>query len=50
MKVTITRLKKTALVLAGVMMAAALLVATAPARATDDDSAATFKSKCAMCQ
>jgi mono/diheme cytochrome c family protein len=48
MKVTITRLKKMALVLAGVMMAATLLVATAPARATDD-SAATFKSKCAMC-
>ena len=49
MKVTVTRLKKMALVLAGVMMAAALLVATAPARATDDDSAATYKSKCAMC-
>jgi len=49
MKVTITRLKKMALALAGVMMAAALLAATAPARATGDDSAATFKSKCAMC-
>src|SRR5256885_12592941 len=49
MKVTITRLKKMALVLAGVMMAAALLAATAPARATGDDSAAMFKSKCAMC-
>ncbi len=49
MKVTITRLKKVALVLAGVMIAATLLIVTAPARATDDDSAATFKSKCAMC-
>jgi len=49
MKVTITRLKKMALVLAGVLMAATLLVATAPARATDDDSAPTYKSKCAMC-
>jgi len=49
MKVTITRLKKMTLVLAGVMMAAALLVATAPARATDEAAATTFKSKCAMC-
>ena len=49
MKVTITRLKKMVLVLAGVMMAAALLVATAPARAIGDDSAATFKTKCAPC-
>ena len=49
MKVTVTRLKKIALVLGGLMIAATLLVVTAPARATDDDSAALFKSKCAMC-
>lgn len=49
MKVKITRLKKMALVMAGAMIAATLLVVTAPARATDDDSATLFKSKCAMC-
>ena len=49
MKATITRFKKMALVLAGAMMAATLLIASAPARATDDDTAALFKSKCAMC-
>ena len=49
MKVTITRLKKMAFVLAGAMVAAMLLVVAAPARATDDDSAALYKSKCAMC-
>jgi len=50
MKVTITRVKKIALVLVGVMIAATLLIATAPARATaDDDSGALYKSKCTMC-
>ncbi len=49
MKVTITRVKKIALVLAGAMIAATLLVASAPARATDDESSALYKSKCAMC-
>ena len=49
MKATITRFKKMALVLAGALMAATLLIASAPARATDDDTAALFKSKCAMC-
>jgi mono/diheme cytochrome c family protein len=50
MKVTINRLKKVALVLAGVMIAATLFIASAPARATaDDETSALFKSKCAMC-
>ncbi|HXI74633.1 MAG TPA: cytochrome c [Pyrinomonadaceae bacterium] len=50
MKVTITRVKKIALVLAGVMIAATLLIASAPARATaDDDTGGLFKAKCAMC-
>ncbi len=50
MRFRITRVKKIALVLAGVMMAAMLLVASAPARATaDDDAAGMFKAKCAMC-
>ncbi len=46
MKVTV---KRVGLVLAGVM-AATLLIASAPARATaDDDAGALFKTKCAMC-
>lgn len=50
MKVTITRLKKAGLVVAGLAMAVTLLVVSAPARSTvDDDYAAMFKSKCAMC-
>ena len=50
MKLTMTRIKKVALVLAGVMFAAALLISSAPARTTaDDDAGALFKTKCAMC-
>lgn len=50
MKVTSTRLKRAGLVLAGLAMAITLLVASAPARATaDDDYAAMYKTKCAMC-
>lgn len=50
MKGTITRVKKIALLLAGVMIAASILIASAPARATaDDDAAGLFKAKCAMC-
>lgn len=50
MKVTITRIKRAALVLAGLTMAVTLLVVSAPARSNaDEDSAAVFKSKCAMC-
>ena len=49
MKVTISWLKRLGLVIGGTVMAAALLITSAPARATDDDSAALFKSKCAMC-
>lgn len=50
MRLRITRVKQVGLVLAGVMMAATLLIASAPARATaDDDSGALYKSKCAMC-
>lgn len=50
MKVTMTRLKKAGLALAGLAMAITLLVVSAPVRATaDDDYAAMYKSKCAMC-
>ena len=50
MKVTLTRVKKMALMVAGVTMAATVLIASAPARATvDDDATGTFKAKCAMC-
>lgn len=48
--VSITRLKKLALVLAGVMIAATFLIASVPAlTTTDDDAAALYKSKCFAC-
>jgi mono/diheme cytochrome c family protein len=47
--VLVTRLKKVAFVLAGVMIAATLLIVSAPARANDDDAAALYKSKCVAC-
>ena len=48
--VSITRLKKLALVLAGVMFAATFLITSVPARTTtDDDTAALYKSKCFAC-
>jgi mono/diheme cytochrome c family protein len=50
MEVPITRLKKLAFVLAGVMISAAFLIASVPARTTtDDDAAALYKSKCFAC-
>jgi mono/diheme cytochrome c family protein len=50
LKVSITRLKTVAFVLAGVMIAATFLIATVPARtATADDTAALYKSKCFAC-
>src|SRR5438045_7261582 len=50
MKVTITRFKQVALVLAGALIAATLWIASPAARATaDDDAAALYKTKCAMC-
>lgn len=50
MKGTITRLKRAGLILAGLAMAITLLVVSAPARVTaDDDYAAMYKTKCAMC-
>jgi mono/diheme cytochrome c family protein len=50
MKVSMTRLKKLAFVLAGAMIAATFLIVSVPARTTtDDDTAALFKAKCAMC-
>jgi mono/diheme cytochrome c family protein len=49
MKVT-TWLKRAVLIVGGVAMASALLIASAPARATtDDDAAALYKSKCFAC-
>ena len=50
MKVSITRWKKLALVLAGVMFAMTFLIASVPARtATQDDGAALYKAKCFAC-
>lgn len=50
MEVPITRLKKVAFVLAGVMISATFLIASVPARTTtDDDAAALYKSKCFAC-
>lgn len=49
MKVTISWLKRLGFVIGGTAMLGAVLIASAPARTTDDDSAALFKSKCAMC-
>ncbi|MGZ8847219.1 MAG: c-type cytochrome [Pyrinomonadaceae bacterium] len=49
MKVKINWLKRLAFVIGGTAMLGAVLIASAPARTTDDDSAALYKSKCAMC-
>ena len=50
MRVLINRFKKLSFVLAGIVFAAAFLVAAVPARMeTQDDTAALFKSKCAAC-
>ncbi len=50
MKVSITRLRKLAFVLAGVMVAATFLIASVPARTTaGDDTAALYKTKCFAC-
>jgi len=38
-----------ALLVAAMAMVAALFIVSAPARATDEDAAATYKSKCKMC-
>ncbi len=47
---SITRMKKLALVLAGVMVTAAFLIVSVGARANaQDDSAALYKSKCFAC-
>ncbi|HVS82064.1 MAG TPA: cytochrome c [Pyrinomonadaceae bacterium] len=50
MKVSITRLRKLAFVLAGVMVAATFVIASIPARTNaDDDAAALYKTKCFAC-
>ncbi len=50
MKVAITRLKKLAFLVAGVMVAATLWIAPVPARTSTDDEAATlYKAKCFAC-
>src|SRR5712692_10085122 len=50
MRVSITRLKKLAFLLAGVMVVAAFLIASVPGRTTtDDDAAALYKTKCFAC-
>ena len=48
--VSIIRVKKLALLLAGVMIAATFLIVSVPARTTtDDDAAALYKTKCFAC-
>ena len=48
--VSVTRLKKVAFVLAGVMIAATFLIASARTRsAAADDTAALYKTKCVAC-
>jgi mono/diheme cytochrome c family protein len=50
LKVSIARLKMLAFVLAGLMIAATLLIVSVPARtATQDDVAALYKTKCFAC-
>jgi mono/diheme cytochrome c family protein len=49
MKVSITRLTKAAFVLVGVVVAATFLIVSVPARTTDDDTAALYKTKCFAC-
>lgn len=50
MRVSIKQWKRPVLALAGVIFAVTLLITSAPARtATDDDSAALYKSKCVAC-
>jgi mono/diheme cytochrome c family protein len=48
--VSIIRLKKLALVLGGMMFAVVFLIVSVPARtATDDETAALYKTKCYAC-
>lgn len=50
MKVSITRWRKPAFVLAGVMISATFLIASVPARTTTtDDAAVLYKTKCFAC-
>jgi mono/diheme cytochrome c family protein len=50
LKVSLARLKKVGFVLAGVMIAATLLIVPVPARtAADDDTAGLYKTKCVAC-
>ena len=50
MRVSLTRFKKTAMVLAGAAFAATFLINAVPARtAGQDDAAALFKAKCVAC-
>jgi mono/diheme cytochrome c family protein len=50
MKVLISRSRKPALIVVGMILAAAFLIASVPARtATADDMAALYKSKCFAC-
>ena len=47
--VSVNGLKKVALLLAGVVIAATFVIAAVPARTADDDTAALYKSKCFAC-
>ena len=49
MKVSITRFRKPAFLLAGVLVAATFVIASVPARTNDDDTAALYKTKCFAC-
>ena len=46
---TITRMKKTIWAGAGAALAFTVLIASAPARATDDETATLYNTKCKMC-
>jgi mono/diheme cytochrome c family protein len=49
MKVSTNRFEKVAFGLGGLMIAATFVIASVPARTTDDDAAAIYKSKCVAC-
>ena len=49
MKSSIDRGKKLAFLLAGLMIAATLLIVSVPARTATDDGAAMYKTKCVAC-
>ncbi len=49
MMVSLHGLKKLALLVGGVTIAATFMIASVPARTSDDDTAALYKTKCFAC-